>query len=132
MDTPRPGDAGETGPTRPAPVTDAPGEDAAVAAREAYVEAVLSMVESIPEGKVAAYGDIAERVGSGGPRQVGRVMSLYGATVPWWRVLRTDGRPARGLEDEALARLREEDVPIRGDRVVMSRARWLDPIDPPS
>lgn len=95
--------------------------------REAYVEAVLSIVEAIPEGQVAAYGDIAERVGTGGPRQVGRVMALYGAAVPWWRVIRADGRPARGLEDEALARLRSEDVPIRGDRVVMRRARWTDP-----
>lgn len=122
MNTRRRGSDGETAPDEDRPE---PKEDPA-AAHEAYVESVLSIIEAIPEGRVAAYGDIAERVGSGGPRQVGRVMSLYGGAVPWWRVVRADGRPARGKEQEALARLREEDAPIRGDRVVMRRARWLD------
>ncbi|MBO0812573.1 MAG: MGMT family protein, partial [Microlunatus sp.] len=61
--------------------------------REDFVEAVLSAVESIPPGQVASYGDIAEFVGSGGPRQVGSVMSHYGGAVTWWRVVRADGRP---------------------------------------
>ena len=70
---------------------------------EAYVEAVLNAVEQIPPGRVASYGDLAELVGRGGPRLVGRVMSTQGAGVPWWRVVRADGRPARGLEETALA-----------------------------
>jgi alkylated DNA nucleotide flippase Atl1 len=90
---------------------------------EAYVEAVLSAVERIPEGRVSSYGDIAEQVGRGGPRQVGQIMSHYGAAVPWWRVVRADGRPVRGLEEDALARLAAEQVPIRGDRVDMLLAR---------
>ncbi len=90
---------------------------------EAYVEAVLSAVERIPEGRVSSYGDIAEQVGRGGPRQVGQIMSHYGAAVPWWRVVRADGRPVRGLEEDALARLAAEHVPIRGDRVDMLLAR---------
>jgi alkylated DNA nucleotide flippase Atl1 len=89
-----------------------------------YVELVLSAVERIPAGKVATYGDIAELVGRGGPRQVGNVMARYGAGVPWWRVIRADGRPARGLVEEALALLGREDVPIRGDRVDLPRARF--------
>ena len=40
---------------------------------EAYVEAVLSAVEQIPPGRVASYGDLAELVGTGGPRLVGAV-----------------------------------------------------------
>ena len=90
---------------------------------EAYVEEVLSAVEQIPEGMVASYGDIAEQVGRGGPRQVGQIMSRYGSAVPWWRVVRADGRPVSGHEEAALARLRAENVPLRGDRVDMSRAR---------
>ena len=89
---------------------------------EAYVERVLSAVEEIPPGCVLAYGDVAERVG-GGPRQVGRVMALYGSAVPWWRVVRADGRPAAGLETRALRRLVEEGCPVRGGRVAMDRAR---------
>jgi alkylated DNA nucleotide flippase Atl1 len=91
---------------------------------EAYVEAVLSAVEQIPVGQVASYGDLAEYVGSGGPRLVGRVMSTQGAGVPWWRVVRADGRPVRGLEDSALQRLQAEGVVLRGDRVDMRRSRW--------
>ena len=91
---------------------------------DAYVEAVLSAVELIPPGQVASYGDLAEYVGSGGPRLVGRVMSTQGAGVPWWRVVRADGRPVRGLEESALARLRAEGAELRGDRVDMKRSRW--------
>jgi alkylated DNA nucleotide flippase Atl1 len=89
-----------------------------------YVEQVLTAVESIPPGRACAYTDLAELVGRGGPRQVGQVMARYGDAVPWWRVVRADGRPARGLAEEALARLRAEGTPLRGDRVDLGRARF--------
>ena len=91
---------------------------------DAYVEAVLAAVEQIPPGRVASYGDLAEYVGIGGPRLVGRVMSTQGAGVPWWRVVRADGRPVRGLAQSALARLQQEGCVLRGDRVDMTRSRW--------
>lgn len=96
-----------------------------VADVEAYVEAVLRAVEQIPAGQVASYGDVAEAVGGGGPRQVGHVMALHGAAVPWWRVVRADGSPARGHEQQALDLLRSEGAPLRGPRVVMTEARAL-------
>jgi alkylated DNA nucleotide flippase Atl1 len=89
-----------------------------------YVEQVLRAVEAIPPGRACAYSDIAELVGWGGPRRVGQVMSAHGAAVPWWRVVRADGRPVRGLEEEALSRLRAEGAPMRGDRVDLTRARF--------
>lgn len=92
-------------------------------------DAVLEVVESVPAGKVVTYGDIGKAVGAG-PRRVGAVMSEYGALVAWWRVLRADGRPPQGHEDEALARYREEGTPLRGhflDRVDLRRARF--PLD---
>ena len=91
---------------------------------EDYVEAVLRLVEAVPAGSVTTYGDLAEMVGRGGPRQVGAVMSRHGGGVPWWRVVRADGRPADGLAERALSRLAEEGVPLRDGRVRMSRARW--------
>jgi alkylated DNA nucleotide flippase Atl1 len=90
---------------------------------EAYVEAVLQVVEQIPAGQVASYGDVAEAVGRGGPRQVGQVMALHGSAVPWWRVVRADGSPARGHEQQALEMLRAEGTPLHGPRVVMRAAR---------
>ena len=89
-----------------------------------YAELVLSVVERIPPGQVATYGDIAEIVGRGGPRQVGHVMALWGGGVPWWRVVRADGRPARSLEVSGLRLLKADKTPLKGDRVDLERARF--------
>jgi alkylated DNA nucleotide flippase Atl1 len=93
---------------------------------EDFDERVLAVVEAIPAGRVMSYGDIAEYVGAGGPRQVGKVMSLCGGSVPWWRVLHADGSPPAGHEPEALALLRADGTPLRsgGARVDMRAARW--------
>jgi alkylated DNA nucleotide flippase Atl1 len=94
--------------------------------RDDFEERVLAVVEAIPPGYVMTYGDIAEYVGEGGPRQVGRVMSLSGGSVPWWRVLHADGSPPAGHEREAIAALRADGTPLRsgGQRVDMKLARW--------
>ena len=91
---------------------------------DAYTEQVLRLVEAVPEGSVTTYGDLAEMVGRGGPRQVGAVMSRHGGGVPWWRVVRADGRPADGLTERALRRLADEGVPVVDGRVRMASARW--------
>lgn len=96
---------------------------------EGYVEQVLQAVETIPAGRVATYGDIAAFVGYGGPRQVGQVMSRFGGTVCWWRVVRADGRPARGHEDRALELLLGDGTPLRADRVDLRQARISDDWD---
>jgi alkylated DNA nucleotide flippase Atl1 len=102
------------------------GAAAAAEARESYVADVLDLVDRIPPGRVLTYGDLAALVGSGGPRQVGQVMSRWGSDVPWWRVLRADGRPAQGHEDRALRQYAAEGTPLRpdGQRVDLRRARW--------
>jgi alkylated DNA nucleotide flippase Atl1 len=94
-----------------------------------FAEAVLAIVDQIPEGMVLAYGDIAEMLGQGGPRQVGSVMSRYGSSVTWWRVIRASGEVPPGLQDEALAHWREEGTALvrgalAGRRVDMRLARW--------
>ena len=102
------------------------------AEREAYVEDVLSLVESIPPGRVMAYGQVAECVERGGPRQVGAVMSAYGSGVPWWRVVRADGTLPQCHQRSALDHYRVEATPLRGagagqpgsTRVDMAQAAW--------
>ena len=54
------------------------------------VERVLRVVESIPSGQVAAYGEIGAIVGVG-PRLVGRILRTWGSGVPWWRVTNAAG-----------------------------------------
>ena len=92
----------------------------------AYVEAVLSAVEQIPPGRVLSYGDVAQLVGAGGPRQVGRIMATHGGAVPWWRVVRVDGTTAVRERTGQLTRLVKEGCPLHpgGERVDMARARW--------
>ena len=94
-----------------------------------FAEAVLGIVDQIPVGMVLAYGDVAELLGQGGPRQVGAVMSRYGSSVTWWRVIRANGEVPGGLQDEALAHWREEGTALvrgglAGRRVDMKVARW--------
>jgi alkylated DNA nucleotide flippase Atl1 len=101
----------------------------------AYAERVLEVAERIPPGRVMTYGDVAEWLGEGGPRQVGRVMALYGGAVPWWRVVRSDGVLLPGSEPRALEHYRAEATPLREaprtpgstrtlPKLDMGRARW--------
>ena len=91
-----------------------------------YAERVLDLVERVPAGRVVTYGDVAAYLGEGGPRQVGRVMALFGGGVPWWRVVRASGQPAQGHEREALRRLRADGTRLApdGTRVDLPTARW--------
>lgn len=93
--------------------------------REEYVETVLSVVERIPPGRVTTYGAIADAVRTGGPRQVGSVLSRYGGPVPWWRVVRADGSLPRCHDAEAGEHYRAEGTPLRGSgRIDMPAAFW--------
>jgi alkylated DNA nucleotide flippase Atl1 len=93
-----------------------------------FASRVLDVVDAIPPGRVMSYGDIAEYLGEGGPRQVGRVMAVWGGGVAWWRVIHSDGTPAPGHERTALAHYREERTPLRTGKskvtVNMRLARW--------
>lgn len=80
-------------------------------------ETIFERIRRVPSGYVTTYGDLCPSA----PRHAGRALSLAPPDVPWWRVIRSDGTWPKG--DEQRARLLAEDVPIRGDRVVMSEAR---------
>ena len=94
-----------------------------------YTAQVLDVVDSIPAGQVMSYGDIAEFLGTGGPRQVGRALALWGGGVAWWRVVHADGSLLAGHEHVALARYQAEGTPLRHPttggppRIDMRRAR---------
>lgn len=111
-----------------------------VDAQQAYVEDVLSLVESIPPGRVMAYGQVADCLDRAGPRQVGTVMATYGSGVPWWRVVRADGSLPPAHRHRALAHYRVEGTPLRGAaagdtgaiRVDMARAGWAPGQESPS
>jgi alkylated DNA nucleotide flippase Atl1 len=101
-----------------------------------FASDVLDDIDQVPAGRVTTYGDIAARVGGGGPRRVARVLSRYGALVPWWRVVNASGCLPDSLSSEALAHWREEGTPLKAvsgesgvgpgwpPRVDLRLARW--------
>ncbi|MBM6623285.1 MGMT family protein [Micrococcaceae bacterium RIT802] len=89
-----------------------------------YAEAVHRVAGRIPAGSVLTYGDIAELLGSGGPRQVGAAMSRSPGPLPWWRVLRANGTLPADLQQRALPHWAEEQIPMLRGRVRVTQARW--------
>src|SRR5688572_19757803 len=88
------------------------------------VEAVLTLVETIPPGRVMTYGSVADYLGFSSARQVGQVMAVHGASVPWHRVVAANGRLVPGSEREHMARLMDEGVLLRTERVDIRRYIW--------
>jgi len=102
-----------------------------------FAGAVLLVVAAIPAGRVMTYGDVAAELSSRGARAVGRVMATEGSSVPWWRVVRADGRPPAGHEHAALEKYRAEGTPLRNAtehssyRLDLATARWVPWRDAP-
>ena len=94
---------------------------------ESLIWQVLSVVEEIPEGKVASYGQIAKLIGrEKNSRLVGRVLSMaefYGE-FPCHRVVNHAGRTAPHFEDQKRLLL-EEGVGFKPNGCVdMANYQW--------
>ncbi|MFH1501477.1 MAG: MGMT family protein [Candidatus Eisenbacteria bacterium] len=95
-------------------------------------ERVYRVVRSIPEGKVASYGQVAAIAGRCTPRMVGYAMASVpaGSDVPWHRVINSrGGLSLRGDGYEMqMALLRSEGVVFDADgRVDLSEFGWSGP-----
>lgn len=97
---------------------------APIPARLEYAEAVHQLALLVPPGAVLSYGDVAELLGSGGPRQAGKAMASSPAATPWWRIIRSDGSLPAPLADQGKSAWATENTPRRGQRVDMGQARW--------
>lgn len=94
---------------------------------EELIYEILSVVEEIPEGKVATYGQIAKMIGrERNSRLVGRVLSMsefYGS-YPCHRVVNHAGRLAPGWKEQREL-LEEEDVPMKNEtHVDIKSCQW--------
>ncbi len=96
-------------------------------------ERIYQVIQSIPAGSVATYGQVADLAGlPRGARRVGRALSNLpkGSRLPWYRVLNASGRsslPPAGAKRQYDA-LRDEGVAVVGGRVSLKNFRWqLDP-----
>lgn len=94
---------------------------------EDLIYEVLSVIEEIPEGKVATYGQIARLIGRPkNARLVGRVLSMaeYYGSYPCHRVVNHIGRLAPSWEEQKFL-LENEDVPMRDENHVdIKKCQW--------
>jgi methylated-DNA-protein-cysteine methyltransferase related protein len=87
------------------------------------IKRIHAAIRAIPPGSVAGYGVVAHRAGlPGRARLVARVLSNNDdPTLPWHRVLRSDGRIAFPPDSDGYAeqiqRLRAEGVAVEAGRV---------------
>ena len=80
---------------------------------------IVAVLVALAEGEVVSYGDVAHDAGfPGRARAVGSLLSATDLDLPWWRVVRSDGRLATDPAAGQAALLREEGVTIRAGRVV--------------
>jgi len=93
--------------------------------------ALYLTLAQVPAGCVVSYGELAQLAGLGrAARWVGRTLSQLpeGTTLPWHRVLGAGGRislPVGSASgDEQRARLRDEGVTVRNNRVDIQRHGW--------
>lgn len=88
---------------------------------------ILSVVEEIPEGSVATYGQIAKLIGRDkNARLVGKVLSMaeYYGTFPCHRVVNHMGRLAPGWKEQGDL-LRREGVGFKDEtHVYLKEFQW--------
>ncbi|MBQ8599505.1 MAG: MGMT family protein [Oscillospiraceae bacterium] len=95
--------------------------------QEELIYEILSVVEEIPEGCVATYGQIARLIGrEKNSRLVGKVLSMaefYGQ-YPCHRVVNHAGRTAPGWSEQALL-LKQEGVSLKANGCVdLKQHQW--------
>ncbi len=92
---------------------------------------IWQVVLSIPQGKVASYGQVAAMAGLGRQaRYIGRALGKLpaGHSVPWYRVIRSNGQIAfpEGTETFATQKklLEQEGVEVKNGRIPMRHYQW--------
>lgn len=99
---------------------------------EQSYQQIWRTVRSIPSGKVASYGQIADLAGlPGRARLVGKALGKLPqdqAPLPWHRVLRSSGQLAfdKGTEQAKLQTglLQQENVVVLNNRVKLKEFQW--------
>lgn len=95
--------------------------------QEDLIYEILSVVEEIPEGNVATYGQIAKLIGRDkNARLVGKVLSMaeYYGDYPCHRVVNHAGRLAPGWQEQGQL-LREEGVSFKDkEHVDLKKCQW--------
>ncbi len=85
-----------------------------------FEDAVLEVLANLPEGHVISYGEVASAAGYGGAaRAVGNLLRRTAHPIPWWRVVRSDGRLVAPNAVRQAEYLRQEGIPVRNGRLCL-------------
>jgi methylated-DNA-protein-cysteine methyltransferase-like protein len=91
----------------------------AQAVATALTREIIDIIAALAPGEVVSYGDVAHDAGHPrAARAVGAVLATTDVDLPWWRIVRGDGRIVAGNPRKQAALLRSEGVVVRGGRVV--------------
>ncbi|MBC3766691.1 MGMT family protein [Neptunicella marina] len=100
------------------------------------LQKIWKTVAMVPKGKVASYGQIADLAGlPGRARMVGKSLGQVpdGQTLPWYRILRSNGQIAFPAGSESAERqkglLQEEGVVVLNNRVRLKDFQWQPSLD---
>lgn len=83
-----------------------------------FEDSVVRAIRALGPGDLASYGEIAEEAGyPRAARAVGAILSKSEG-LPWWRVVRADGRLVAPKEREQARLLEKEGVTVVAGKVV--------------
>ncbi len=88
---------------------------------------IYQVLNQIPRGKVASYGQVAALAGMPShSRLVGRILSNLprGTRLPWHRVINSQGRITNPDPARQLARLEAEGITLINGRVSLKTYGW--------
>ncbi len=93
--------------------------------------AIFAVINAIPPGQVATYGQVARLAGlPGAARLVGNTLHTLpeGTRLPWHRVINAQGRislpPDSPSYAEQIARLRAEGVTVENGKLSLAQHQW--------
>ena len=102
----------------------------------ASYQAIWAVIERIPAGRVASYGEVAYMAGYPRGHRLTAAALRYapaGRALPWFRVLKANGRlafePGSPSYTRQQRRLQEENVPVVNGRVDLKRYGWRVSLD---
>lgn len=94
--------------------------------------AIFAIVQAIPSGRVATYGQVAALAGlPGAARLVGTTLHKLpaGSSLPWHRVINAQGKISLPADSpshaEQLKRLVAEGVQITNGRLSLAQYQWI-------
>jgi len=100
-----------------------------------HYQRIWQTVQSIPYGKVASYGQVADLAGlPGRARLVGKALGKVpdigwkGRSVPWYRVINSQGKISFPVENEHFIKqkelLQDEQIVVIGSRIKLKIFQW--------